>query len=254
MSGEIRRTRSTKFCDRLRAVHGRRRVVRVVQEDHARAANGREHFLEVDPELRVDLHLVHRMAEAAAEARAVLERRRARHQRTERRRERADRRLEDLLRAGAQHDVLGLGLVQRRDRLDELAFVRRAVERITSRFGEFAEDRVEHRLAGAQRILVAADADFLDALRGRRATLTSRALRAASAAAAATTLATASTGAARAARLCLCPVAPALRRDSLRDRERDRSALIAERSSAPTILKNPRRDTGMAVLLRDQLA
>ena len=49
------------------------------------------------------------------------------------------------------------------------SLVRGAVEGIASRLGEFAEHRVEHGLAGPERILVAADADFGDARRHEHA-------------------------------------------------------------------------------------
>src|SRR5262249_3137499 len=76
---------------------------------------------------------------------------------------RAHRHLEDFLRAGAEDDVFGLHLVLLGERLDERGVGRRAVERVAPRFGELAENRVKGRLAGAERILVAADADLLDA-------------------------------------------------------------------------------------------
>ena len=47
-------------------------------------------------------------------------------------------------------------------------FVRRAVEWIASGFGELVHDRVEHGLPRPERILIAADLDFLDALRRSR--------------------------------------------------------------------------------------
>ena len=124
--------------------------------------------VEVEPERRVDLDLGHRMPEFLRELRAVLERRCGGHEAAGRRRERADRALEDLLRAGAEDDVLGLGAELRRDGGDERAVGRRAVERIASGLGELAHDRVERRLARAERILVAADADGLDARRQLR--------------------------------------------------------------------------------------
>ena len=77
--------------------------------------------------------------------------------------------LQNLLRPGAQDDVLGLGLVKRRDRLGQLAFARRAVERIASGLGELVDDGIEHGLAGPERILVAADADDFHAFRQLRA-------------------------------------------------------------------------------------
>ena len=54
------------------------------------------------------------------------------------------------------------------DRVDEVAVVRRAVERIAARLGELAEDRVERGLARPERILVAVDLDLFDARRQLR--------------------------------------------------------------------------------------
>ena len=111
---------------------------------------------------------VDRMPEFPRELRAVLERRRGGHEAAGRRREGADRALQNLLRAGAEDDVLGLGAELRRDGGDEGAVGGRAVERVTPGLGELAHDRVERRLARAEGVLVAADADGLDAGRQRR--------------------------------------------------------------------------------------
>ncbi len=124
--------------------------------------------VEVEAQRRVDLDLGDRMPEPLRELRAVLERRRGGDQAAGRRRERADGALQNLLRAGAEHDVLGLGPELRRDGGDERAVGGRAVERIAPGLGELAHDRVERRLARAERVLVAADADGLDAGRQRR--------------------------------------------------------------------------------------
>ena len=111
---------------------------------------------------------VDRMPELPRELRAVLERRRGGDEAAGRRREGADRALQNLLRAGAEHDVLVLGPELRRDGGDEGAVGGRAVERVAAGLGELAHDRVERRLARAERVLVAADADGLDAGRQRR--------------------------------------------------------------------------------------
>ena len=67
---------------------------------------------------------------------------------------------EDFLRSRAHHHVFRFGAVLGGDRRDQVAVERRAVERIPARFGELAENGVERRLAGPERILVAADPDF----------------------------------------------------------------------------------------------
>jgi hypothetical protein len=72
---------------------------------------------------------------------------------------------EDFLRPGAEHDILRLDLVLRDDRRGQIRLARRTVERIASRFGKLSENRVERGLAGPERVLVAADADFVDARR-----------------------------------------------------------------------------------------
>src|SRR6185503_1788561 len=76
--------------------------------------------------------------------------------------------LQDFLRAGAEHDAVHLGRILLRNRVDEVAVLRRAVERIPARLGELAEDGIDRGLAGPERILVAADLDDLDAGRWRR--------------------------------------------------------------------------------------
>ena len=156
--------------DRLRAVHGGRRVVRVVEEDQARALARRlDHRLDVQPQARVDLHLDERVIQLLRHIRAVLERRRRGDERARRRRKGAHGILENLLRAGAKHDVLGLRVEFRGDGRGQIRFTRRAVERVASGLGKLRKDRVERHLAGPKRILVAADADFGAGRRSERA-------------------------------------------------------------------------------------
>ena len=97
--------------DGLDPVDGRRRVVRIVEEDEARAANRRDHRLEVELARRIDFHFLNAELPPVRHLRAVLERRRRRHEMAVRRREGAHGALENLLRAGAKDDVLGFRLV-----------------------------------------------------------------------------------------------------------------------------------------------
>src|SRR5579864_7946306 len=144
--------------DDLGAEDGRGRVVRVVEIDEPGAPHSRDEIFDVEPEARVDLDLGHRELHLAREARAVLERRRDSQQSPIGRDERTHRVLEDFLRARTEHDVLGLDLVLRRERGDEVRVLRRAVERIPVGLRELADDRVENHFAGTERILVAVDA------------------------------------------------------------------------------------------------
>src|SRR5207302_8385423 len=123
---------------------------------------------DVEAEVRVHLDFRERMLELLREVRAVLEGRRRGHQRPGGRRERAHRALQDLRRSRPQDDVLGLGLVLGRERGDEVALARRAVERVAARLRELAEDRVERHFAGPERVLAAADPDFAGGWRAER--------------------------------------------------------------------------------------
>src|SRR4051812_12443228 len=103
------------------------------------------------------------MAEPFGRPGAVLKRGCAGDQPSIRRGEGADRVLQNLLRAAAEHDVLRLDPVLRRERGHERPVVGRAVERIAARRRELADDCLEHRLARTDWIFVAVDADFRNA-------------------------------------------------------------------------------------------
>ena len=154
--------------DRLAAVHRRRRVVRVVEEHQAGALRSGGHAVEVEAERGVDLDLRDRMTQSRRHLRTVFERRGGGHQAARRRRERADGGLENFLGTGAEHDILWLGAELGGNRGDQRAVGGRAVERIASRFGKLAHDRVERRLARTKRVFVAADPDRFDPGRQRR--------------------------------------------------------------------------------------
>ena len=86
----------------------------------------------------VDLHLVDRVAHSACLARAVLERRRAGNQRPERRRERCESPTSEFPATRHRARRSPACLVKRGDRLRQLAFARRAVERIPPGFRNLA--------------------------------------------------------------------------------------------------------------------
>ena len=175
MSGDAARTRRDELGDRLDAVHGSRRIVGIVEEYQPRAFGRRGHRIEVETHGRIDLDLDDRMAEFLRHAWTVFKSRRGGHQCASRRRECTNGALEDFLRSSAEHDVLRFGVELRGDGRDQRAVGRRAVERVASGLGELADDRIERGLAGPERILVAADTDWLDARRqlrpGRLSTL-----------------------------------------------------------------------------------
>ena len=69
------------------------------------------------------------------------------------------RRAEDLRRAAAEDDVLGLDAVLLRDRVDELAAARRIAAGCAAAVAKRGAHRLQHRLAGPERVLVAGQAD-----------------------------------------------------------------------------------------------
>ena len=167
-SGAVLRTRVDEVGNGLRAVDGGGRIIRVVEEDQPGSRRGGDHALDVQLEGGVDRHFLERPVEALGDGRRVLERRRRGDEPSLAGRERADGVPQDLLRPGAEHDVLRFDLVMRRDRGDETAVGRCAVEGIAAGLGELAGDGVEHLAARSERVLVAAEADLGDARRQRR--------------------------------------------------------------------------------------
>ena len=169
MSGECRADALDEVLDRLRAVHRGRRVVRIVEEDEPGALDRRGHAVEIEPEGRVDLDLDHRHGRAAwrcpvqfsnvgvavtsalagdVNARTALFR--------------------ISCEPGAEDDVGRLDAELRGDGRAQRALGRRAVERIAAGLGKLPHDRVDRRLAGTERVLVAADPDRLHARRQHR--------------------------------------------------------------------------------------
>ena len=155
----------------LRAVDGRGWIIRVVEEDQPGSRRGGDHSLDVQLEGRVDRHFLERPVEALGNGRRVLERRCRGDEPSLAGRERTDRVPQDLLRPGAEHDVLRFDLVMCGDRGDETAVGRCAVEWISAGLRELADDGVQHLAAWSERILVAAEADLVDARRQRRTCL-----------------------------------------------------------------------------------
>src|SRR6516225_1154419 len=78
-----------------------------------------------------------------------------------RRQENARRILQQLLRSDAEDDVFALRGVNLRERDLEIRVERRAVEWIAVGLGKLSENRIDRHLAGAERVLVAADTDGL---------------------------------------------------------------------------------------------
>ena len=169
MSGETARTRSTKSVTVFAPCTVAVGLFGLLKKTRPAPLRRGDHRLEVEPERRIDLDLGDRHVRASRVARAVLERRRAGRRAPASAMMNARIALFRISCEPAPRTMFsGLTLNFAAIAATSVAVVRRAVERIAARLGELAENRVERRLAGPERILVAADADFVDARRHER--------------------------------------------------------------------------------------
>ena len=147
-----------EVAGRPRADVRRRRVVRVAVEHEPRAFRRVEHHVQIDLELRIELHADDLVANQFGVAGALFVGRNRADQRFGLGREDLRGGAEDFGGSFAEEHVLGLHLEVAGDRVREVAHLTRVAARLLAALEQRAQ-RVEHSLPRSDRVLVARDAD-----------------------------------------------------------------------------------------------